>query len=78
MNKRKFIDFTIIFIKSFSILMIFGIILPYFFKKILYLYLFNRYTNKNVIFVNGVLDKNLIFMYNFIYTIRNFLIINLY
>lgn len=78
MNKKKYQELIIDFFKSFLILFIFGVVLPFAFKKIFNIYFIKDYTNENVIFVNGILDKKVIFMYNLIYTLKIFLSYTLY
>lgn len=74
MNKSKIIFYVLSFLKSFLIISIFGLVLPYLFKKVFNICFSRSYMNKNVIFVSGILDKKLIFMYNLIYTLKLYLI----
>lgn len=71
---KSFIEFIILLLKCFLILIIFAEILPMTIDKILYkIYQSNYYYNS--IFVNYIVDKNSKMIYNYMYIFR--LILNL-
>lgn len=63
------IEFIVLIIKCFMVLIIFGFMLPKLIDNFLF-YLYKGNIYENSIFVNFVVDKNNKFIYNYIYIVK--------
>lgn len=67
--KNKNIEFILLIIKCFFVLILFGIMLPKLIDNFLY-YLYKGNVYDNSIFVNFLVDKNKKILYNYIYIVK--------
>ncbi|OFI07610.1 hypothetical protein CLOACE_02140 [Clostridium acetireducens DSM 10703] len=72
-NKQEVIEFNITIIKCFAVFLLLGLFLPKIIDYALYKLINNTNIYKNSIFVYNVINRNINFIYNYIYIFKQFL-----
>lgn len=70
---KQRLDFVIILLKCFFILIFFGLFLPRFLDYILYNFIVKPNVYDNSILVHNIVNNNLDIIYNYIIVVREFL-----
>lgn len=72
-NHEDIINFIIVIIKCFFILLVLGVYLPQIIDYIIYYYFYKNANHENSRFVTNMLTLNKSFLYNFIHLIKTLL-----
>lgn len=70
---KEFVDFIIVVLKCFFILIFFGLLLPRLLDFILYNYICRPNVYDNSVLVHNIVNKNLDIIYNYITVFKEFL-----
>lgn len=70
---KEFVDFIIVVLKCFFILIFFGLLLPRLLDFILYNYICKPNVYDNSVLVHNIVNKNLDIIYNYITVFKEFL-----
>lgn len=68
-DKNKAVEFVLLILRCFLVLILFGLLLPKLIDNFLY-YLYKANIYDNSVFVNFIVDKNKKILYNYIYIIK--------